>query len=85
MGLISIPLKLALPFVLRTRSATAVFVACMRIWPLTFAAFPVLSMLSRAAAHGVDEGAGAGWARTMLWAGVCAVLFMSRVGTLTFG
>lgn len=72
MGAFSIALKLSLPFVLRRYTARDVYLASLRVWPLTFAAFPLLGWLARR-----DSGA--------LWPAVGFVMFLSRVGCLTFG
>lgn len=84
MGFISIFLKLSLPIILRSRSATTVFIACTRVWPFAFAMFPILSLLSQAAAN-TEANDGFGPAKVWLWVAVSFVLFLSRVGTLTFG
>ena len=72
MGALAIDLKLSLPFVLRHYTARDVYVACLRVWPLTFAAFPLIGWLAR-------HGSGA------LWPAIAGVLFLSRIGCLTFG
>lgn len=72
MGVLSIALKLALPFVLRRYTTRAVFLACLGVYPLAFAAFPLLGWLVRR-----DSGA--------LWPAITGILFLSRIGSLTFG
>jgi hypothetical protein len=82
MGTLSIALKLTLPVILRRRSVLGVFSACMRVWPLTFAMFPLLGWL--ASLHQSKES-GRSSDSAWLWLAVGLVLFLSRVGTLTFG
>ena len=71
MGALSMALKLTLPFVLRRYTTRDVFLACLGVWPLAFAALPLLGWLAR-------HGSGA------LWPAIAGVLFLSRIGALTF-
>jgi hypothetical protein len=80
MGLLSIPLKLSLPFILTRWSTLTVFRVTLRAWPVTFGALPLLSMLVRAL--GLHRSAAQ---EALLWAAISVVLFLSRVGSMSFG
>lgn len=80
MGAISIPLKLSLPLILRHWSTATVYRASLRAWPITFAALPLLSLLARYLGENRTSTQEA-----VLWVAISIVLFLSRVGCLTFG
>jgi hypothetical protein len=80
MGLVSIPLKLALPFILTRISTLAVFRIALRAWPVTFAVLPLLGLLARAL--GPNRTAAQ---EALLWVAIAIVLFLSRVGCMAFG
>jgi hypothetical protein len=80
MGLVSIPLKLSLPFILTRTSTLAVFRVTLRSWPITFASLPLLGLLARVL--GPDR---TGTQEALLWVAISTVLFLSRVGSMSFG
>ena len=79
MGAVSIVLKLGMPPLLRARGTLPVFSACMRVWPVAFAALPLAAVVARASS---DEALGRTDGKT--WAAVAVVLFLSRLGCLAF-
>jgi hypothetical protein len=80
MGLLSIPLKLSLPFILTRWSTLTVFRVTLRAWPVTFAALPLLSLLVRT--FGLDRTPAQ---EALLLGAILLVLFLSRVGSMSFG
>ncbi|KZT71985.1 MFS general substrate transporter [Daedalea quercina L-15889] len=76
MGTLSIFLKLGMPFFLRRFGTLTVFRWSMRSWAATFAAMALLPIVARAV-HGA-EGVAAEWAA------VSVVLFLSRIGCMSF-
>jgi hypothetical protein len=80
MGAISIPLKLSLPLILRHWSTATVYRASLRAWPVTFAALPLLSLFARYLGENRTSAQEA-----VLWVAISIVLFLSRVGCMTFG
>jgi hypothetical protein len=80
MGLVSIPLKLSLPFILTRMSTLGVFRIAMHSWPITFASLPLLGLLARVL--GPDR---TGTREALLWVAISTVLFLSRVGCMAFG
>ncbi|KIP03902.1 hypothetical protein PHLGIDRAFT_15569 [Phlebiopsis gigantea 11061_1 CR5-6] len=81
MGLVSIGLKATLPVFLRRFGVLTMFRFTLLTWPVTFALMPALNALARAGGGGDARPARL---EAALWAAVCVVLFMSRLGTLAF-
>ncbi|EPQ51854.1 MFS general substrate transporter [Gloeophyllum trabeum ATCC 11539] len=69
MGASSVCLKLCMPLLLRRFDSLRVLRAGMLVWPLTFAAMPLLSLAAGTPGQ---------------WLGIGVVLVMSRVGTMVF-
>jgi phosphoglycerol transferase MdoB-like AlkP superfamily enzyme len=74
MGTLSISLKLSLPLVLTRHSSISVFRIALIAWPFTFAGLALLPAMARAA----------GSPSVPLWLGLAIVLFLSRIGCLSF-
>lgn len=73
-GMIALALKLTLPFILRRTTTLAVFRITLLAWLPTFAGLALLPALARLT----------GSPSVPLWIGLGVVLFLSRVGCLTF-
>ena len=82
MGAVSIVLKLGMPPLLRARGTLPVFSACMRVWPVAFAALPLAAVVARASSSSSDGALGGTDGKT--WDAVAIVLFLSRLGCLAF-
>ncbi|KIJ60217.1 hypothetical protein HYDPIDRAFT_99245 [Hydnomerulius pinastri MD-312] len=72
---------LVAPYLLRRFECAKIYYVCMRIWPVIFAAFPLLNLIAR---WGMDAGTGALSASTtaVLWTGIGTLLVLSRTGAV---
>lgn len=83
-GTISAAIQLLfLPTLLRTFDIAKMYNFCMLLWPLTFAALPLLNHIARG---GLDKVTNTMDPQTMslLWTGIAFVLACSRVGCLAY-
>ncbi|KAH8103553.1 MFS general substrate transporter [Cristinia sonorae] len=85
MGGLSIFLKLSLTCILRptpgarhsvSHKLTSLFTKTMATWPITFAGFIVLGLVSAAQGENASKG--------LIWAVLSVVLFLSRIGCIPF-